>query len=87
MINGAQHPTAWQLMIKEINDLVFHLQQLSTQMQEQRHLDESDYQAQLAHAYAHLNRAWNGRYEITEESRVAKREPLSRMPTDIEPLI
>ena len=59
MITFNQHPVAWAMLLYELSDAHEHLGALVNQMAESGGIDIEDYQIQLGHVFAHLNRAWN----------------------------
>lgn len=83
MINQSTNPAEWALLIYEVDDAKEHLQGLLEQMAQGK-IDEMDYQVQLGHIYAHLNRAWNTRNKLGECSD-EEREAFSAFPKDIKP--
>jgi hypothetical protein len=86
MINNAQHPTAWERLLSEVDGLTSHLKALSSQMSRDGGIASEDFHNQIAHAYAHLNLVWNARSEVSADRVIEKRDELIRFPTDIEPL-
>lgn len=71
------------MLVYELDDAKAHLDTLLKEM-EAGEIDEIDYQVQLGHIDAHLNRAWNTR-NMTSPYAEKAREKVSRFPTDIEP--
>jgi hypothetical protein len=84
MINNAEHPVAWTLLICQVDDLCEHLDTLAKTMADNGAIDEEDFRVQVAHAYAHLNRIWNSRDDGSEDGR--RLHEFSKFPTDIEPI-
>ena len=85
MINSKDHPAAWAQLMSELEDAHEHLGSLISGMTRDGQIDIESYAIDVAHIYAHLNRAWNTRNvsgEITEEQWEEGRS----YPTDLEPL-
>jgi hypothetical protein len=85
MINAKDNPVAWAMLLYEISDAHEHLAALADQMASNDRIDDEDYAVQIGHAYAHINRAWNGRYETSEKTTNEQRSASSKFPADIEP--
>ena len=68
----------------ELKDAKEHLIDLINTMNSQGNIDEFDYEINLGHIYAHLNRAWNSR-SIIGEYTDKTRSIISAFPKDIEP--
>ena len=66
----------------ELDDLKEHLESLIDQMNNSGEIEAEDYQTQIGHLYAHLNRAWNSRNDITDIDD-KNFEKLSEFPKDI----
>ena len=86
MINNAEHPVAWALLIYEIDDLREHLDTLAKAMADSGSIDEQDFRVHVAHAYAHLNRIWNSRDDGSDDGMARRMDEFSKFPTDIEPI-
>lgn len=86
MINAKDNPVAWALLVQGIADAKEHLDELAKQMIADEQIDDEDFAVQIGHAYAHINRAWNGRNEQSEHVTDQQWEAFSKFPTDLEPL-
>lgn len=92
MIDPQRDPRAWAMLMYELEDAHEHLGNLIRDMR----ADEIDFRIQLAHIYAHLNRAWNLREKddawhdaltTTDPLQDAEYEAARAFPTDLEPLV
>ena len=83
MINIKQHPVEWAGLIYELDDLKEHLESLIDQMNNEGEISIEEYQIQIGHLYAHLNRAWNSR-DATAEAVEKNFETFTKFPNDIE---
>lgn len=82
MINAKDNPVEWALLLHELEDAEEHLKDLGEQMISCGEISDEDYRITLGHIYSHINRAWNSRSRLGEQSDelfVAE----SRMPNDI----
>jgi hypothetical protein len=88
MITSESNPVAWALFLHELSDAAEHLRNLIAQMAADGEMDEVDFSIQLGHAYAHLNRAWNGRNnpQATTNPTDEERAILTCFPTDLQPV-
>ena len=86
MINAKDNPVVWALLVQAIIDAQEHLDELAKQMAADGRIDDEDFAVQIGHSYAHINRAWNGRNEPSEDVTGPQWEAFSKFPTDIEPL-
>ena len=87
MINSKSSPVSWVLLIDELDEAKEHLESLITDMAGAGEMDEDEFAIYLGHVYAHLNRAWNGRYSsldlvLSDEQR----DSFSQFPIDIKPM-
>lgn len=85
MISHTKNPVEWALLVMEIDEFAEHTKDLSEQMANDGKIDIEDYQIQVGHLYAHINRIWNARNhigEITDELF----EFHSKFPNDIAPV-
>jgi hypothetical protein len=91
MIDPQRDPLAWSMLMDEREDTHEHLGNLIRDMT----TDEVDFRIQLAHVYAHLNRAWNLREKddawhdtliMTDPMQNADYEAARAFPTDLEPI-
>lgn len=91
MIDPQRDPLAWAMLMYELDDAHEHLGNLIRDMR----ADEADFRIQLAHVYAHLNRAWNLRQKDdawhdaltrTDPMQDAEYEAARAFPTDLEPI-
>ncbi|TRY28670.1 hypothetical protein [Aliiglaciecola sp. M165] len=85
MINQTENSLEWSTLLFELSDVVEHTQELIDEMNANGNIGEIEYGIQIAHIYAHLNRAWNTR-NLSESVTDSNREALSGFPKDIEPL-
>ncbi|QEG23273.1 hypothetical protein [Mariniblastus fucicola] len=87
MINQQENPVAWAMLMYDLDDANEHLSELIDQMSEAGCVDVEDYRVQLAHVFAHLNRAWNGRddAELDQPSDLTN-SMRNQFPTDLEPI-
>jgi len=83
MINPKSNPVEWAALMYELDDAKEHLEALINQMVEDG-IDETDYQIQLGHIFAHLNRSWNSRNKIGEYNE-QERKLFTKFPESIEP--
>jgi hypothetical protein len=86
VINQFDNPVAWALLVQEIDDVREHLASLARQMASEGRVDDEDFAVQIGHAYAHLNRIWHRRNNLTDEISDETWERFSRFPTDIDPV-
>lgn len=86
MINQSNNPVPWALLLYGLDDVAAHLDSLAKQMAADGRIDDEDFAVRIGHAYAHLNRIWNGRHDAAEEVTDEKRDALSKFPTDIDPV-
>lgn len=87
MLTNAEHPVAWAMLMNEVQEAHEHLGKLLAEMGRQNEIDEADFAVQIAHVFAHLNRAWHGRNDVALDqcSGDAFRER-SRFPVDLRPV-
>ncbi len=85
MINSKEHPVEWSQLMFELEDAHEHLGNLIKEMQEKGSIDAEGYAVDVAHIYAHLNRAWNSRDIIGKPSE-SQSEKCRSFPNDLEPL-
>ena len=85
MITGKDNPVRWALLIEELSEAKDHIENLASQMASEDAIDLQDFEAQIAHVYAHLNRIWNSR-DLTAEIDDESWEAFSSFPTDIRPV-
>ncbi len=84
MINLQNNPKEWTTLMYELEDAKEHLEDLIKQMNAKGEIDEVEYEINLGHVLAHLNRGWNSRNstgEYDEKTRVL----FSQFPIDLEP--
>ncbi len=84
MINLQNNPKEWATLMYELEDAKEHLEDLINTMNSQENIDEVNYEINLGHIFAHLNRAWNSRNTIGEYTDKT-RSIISAFPKDIEP--
>lgn len=85
MIDQKTSPESWALLVQGLDDLREHLESLVNQMSTDGRIDDEDYAVQIAHAYAHLNRAWNSRDSVNWNLD-AQWESMSRFPEGLDPV-
>ena len=71
--------------MQELEDAHEHLGNLIKEMQTDGRIDIEGYSIDVAHVYAHLNRAWNSR-EILGQLSESQWEVCREFPKDLEPL-
>ena len=87
MIDRRTDPASWATFMYELEDAQEHLANLCKELNANSEYDAIDFQIDLAHIYAHLNRAWNGRNATEKQSDDESLwHEWSQFPTDIEPL-
>jgi hypothetical protein len=88
MIDSTSFPVQWALLLYELTDASLHLSSLAEQAASAGRIDEEDFRIQLAHVYAHTNRAWNARCDprLVESPTEDEQDALRRFPTDVSPL-
>lgn len=85
MINKSDHYVAWAELMQELEDAHEHLNTLSQKLIEAGFYDEIDLATDLGHIYAHLNRFWHARNQITEIS-AEQWSAFSQFPDDLKPI-
>jgi len=85
MINSKDNPIEWSQLMYELEDAHEHLGNLIKEMSKEGRIDVEGYAVDVAHVYAHLNRAWNSREFIGEMSEAQWGE-YRAFPKDLEPL-
>lgn len=85
LLNKKDMPEEWSSFRDELDDAVGHLQRLIKELDEAGQVDETDFRIQLAHVYAHLNRAWYRRGLIGDIPESDFREA-GGFPKDIDPV-
>ena len=85
MINSKDHPVPWAQLMSELEDAHEHLGSLISEMNRDGKIDVESYAVDVAHIYAHLNRAWNTR-NITDDVTEEQWEEGRSFPSDLEPL-
>ena len=83
MINKSEHPVGWALLMYELTDAQEHLARLVADMDSDPDYGEGNLRVDLAHVYAHLNRAWHRR-EVEEDLPDGGFEAASQFPKDLE---
>lgn len=86
MLNQAEHYVAWALLAHELDEARDHLESLVTEMASAGRIEEGEFQVQLGHVFAHLNRAWHSRndpnFDQLSQDEYVKR---GQFPRDLEP--
>lgn len=85
MINSKANPVEWTMLMYELEDAHEHLSKLIHKMQESGSIDVESYAVDVAHIYAHLNRAWNSR-DFVGEMDDSQWESFRPYPNDLEPI-
>jgi len=75
----------WSVLIDNLRDAKEHLESLTTDMLNAPEFFEEDFEIQLGHIYAHLNRAWNSR-NMAKGVSFEKWDFISQFPNDIKPV-
>jgi len=86
MINQSSNPVLWTLLVQELDDLRGHIESLARQMATDGQIDNEDFEIQVGHAYAHLNRVWNRRNCPQSEISDDEWDAASAFPSDLEPI-
>ena len=86
MINSKDNPVAWALLVQGMEDAHEHIASLVKQMNRAGTIEDEDFAVQIAHAYAHINRAWNARNYASGEMTDEQWTTFSQFPHDIEPV-
>jgi hypothetical protein len=87
VLTNAEHPVAWAMLMYELADARDHLGALIDQMTAEGAIAESDFQIQLGHVFAHLNRAWHGRDDTRlDEVSGELHAERSKFPNDLAPV-
>ncbi len=84
MINIKTNPIEWSSLMYELEDAKEHLESLIIEMNKNGSIDEIEYEIQLGHVFAHLNRGWNSRRKVGEYDE-KERKKFSSFPSDLEP--
>lgn len=84
MINSKTNSIEWSTLLYELGDASEHILNLINQMQSNGKIDKEDYEVQLGHIFAHLNRAWHTRNKVGEYSD-EEREQFTEFPKDLYP--
>ncbi len=85
MINSNDNPLEWIQLMYELEDAHLHLGDLITKLQRDGRVDIEPYAIDLAHVFAHLNRAWNSREHVGEMSQ-KHWEEYRTFPADLDPI-
>ena len=85
MLSRAENPVAWTMLLIEMEEAHEHLRELLAQLRPQGPIDDYEFAVHLGHVYAHLNRAWHARHQVTEITE-AQWEPFSQFPVDVRPV-
>ena len=75
----------WSVLIDNLCDAKEHLESLTKDMLNCPEFFEKDFEIQLGHIYAHLNRAWNSR-NMAEGVSFEKWDFIRQFPNDIKPV-
>jgi len=85
MINAKDHYTAWAGLLMELDEVREHLDGLINKMNEAGTIEESVFAVDLGHVYAHLNRIWHSRSQVTEITE-EQWSAFSQFPKDLKPV-
>lgn len=85
LINGKENPVEWALLAYEIDEVMEHLQAIRESLTPGGSIEPEDYEVQLRHVYAHINRAWNSRNRLGEQTPELF-ELESKFPSDLDPV-
>ena len=85
MINSKDNPLEWSLLLYELEDAHEHIGELIKKMLDKGVIDLESYAINMAHIYAHLNRAWNSR-DFRGEMSESQWEKYRAFPVDLEPM-
>jgi hypothetical protein len=85
MINSKDHPLGWVSLLYELEDAHEHLGNLVKNMVSDPEYSDVEFRIDLAHVYAHLNRAWYRR-NVPEDIPKELWDKATQFPSDIEPL-
>jgi hypothetical protein len=85
MINKQEHPVGWADLMYELEDAREHLSRLILEIASDPDYGDGNLRVDLAHVYAHLNRAWHGR-NAADGLPDKQRDSASQFPQDLEPV-
>ncbi|WP_444913508.1 hypothetical protein [Microbulbifer sp. TRSA007] len=85
MIDSKENPVEWSQLMSELEDAQEHLGDLIKEMGSKGSVDIEGYSIDIAHIYAHLNRAWNSR-DFKGEMSESQWEEFRSFPSDLEPI-
>jgi len=85
MINKVDHSIGWAFLLDELEDAHEHLEALLKEIAEVPDYAEENLRIDLAHIFAHLNRAWYGR-NVPEDMDDASWEKACAFPKDLDPI-
>ena len=86
MINQADDPVAWALMLYELEETQEHLQKLTEQMHSSGHIDNEEFRVQISHIYGHMNRIWHRKNDANNNIEDSQWDAYSKFPTDVNPI-
>jgi hypothetical protein len=85
MIDPVSQPVAWSQLLYELEDAHEHLGNLISELASAGRQSDEEFAINLGHVYAHLNRAWHCRNQVTQISD--EQWPLfSAFPADLTPV-
>lgn len=85
MINNKDNFVAWALLLTDLDEAREHLEVLINEMNQAGTIENSEFEVQLGHIYAHLNRVWHSRNQAGEIT--AEQWPIfSQFPKDLKPV-
>lgn len=85
MINSKDNPLEWSQLMYELEDAHEHLGRLVKDMHREGRIDVEAYAVDVAHVFAHLNRAWNTRDFVGEMSEKQQAQ-YRAFPNDLQPV-
>lgn len=85
MINQKDNYVAWAILVEDLDEARTHLQKLIETMTKRGNYDESEFGVELGHIYAHLNRVWNSRNQVSEITS-EQWSVFSQFPKDLQPV-
>ncbi|WP_185234714.1 hypothetical protein [Teredinibacter franksiae] len=85
MIDKERNPIEWAQLMYELDDVHEHLGDLITKMNTSNEVRKEEYSIEMAHIYAHINRAWNSRNTVGEISE-SERKVHTEFPKDLKPI-
>jgi hypothetical protein len=85
MINSKDNTVAWALLITNLDEAREHLESLTREMAQAGAIEDTEFEVQLGHIYAHLNRVWHSRSQ-SEDLTEEQWSVYSQFPKDLKPV-